>query len=192
MEELLVTRRGSTLVPLDEDAENRLREFAVGAILKAKITRPRSPEHNSFFHVCIQEAFWKWPRDHPQFQPDDWKHLRAWLLCKAGHCQKMVVTVSSGEEKLLKPIIQAFRSFFETDKERYIWVGIKDHALMAVRPLSLKYSDVDQHWFQPIADRVFDILQTEGNFNVDEHHRKWQEDVAAGRRKKPANKKAGA
>lgn len=174
MEELRVTRKGGALIPLDHDSERKLAGFPAGAVLKAKITRPRSKVHNAFFHVFLQEVFDQWPETH-HFQPSSYEELRAWLLVKADHCEKMVVTISPDEQRLLSPIIKAFRTFFGTDRDRFTWVGIKGNALMALRPLSLKYEDVDQHWFAPLADRVFAIVEDETGMKADDHHKAWQE-----------------
>jgi hypothetical protein len=178
------------LVPLDAESEEKLEEFPAGSILKAKVTRPRSQVHNAFFHVFIQEVFDKWPRSH-DFQPDEWKHLRAWLLCKAGHCEKMTVVISEDERHIINPIIKAFRTFFGTDKDRYTFVGIKGSALIAMRPSSLKYEDVDQHWFQPIAEKVFEIIEEETGMKADEHHKRWQE-MDARRRAGSAHEEANS
>lgn len=174
MEEVRVTRQGSTLVPLDGPGEEAIRTFPQGAILKAKITRPRSQTHNGFFHVVIQEAFDVWPRSHA-FQPNDWKHLRAWLLCKAKHCDVMTVELSDEEAKLLRPVLAAFKSFFEQDAERHLFVGIKGGGLIAMRPKTLSFAAVDQHYFQPIADEVFGLLMSEAGFDVEVHKKAWEE-----------------
>lgn len=174
MKDIFVTRRGSTLLPLNGEEEEKLRTFGAGKVLRAKVTQPRSVPHNAFFHVCIQEAYEVWPKNH-RFTPDDWKHLRSWLLCKAGHCSKMVVSISDEEARLIAPIIKAFGSWFGEDKERHIWCDIRNNAIIAIRPLSIAFDDVDENHFTPIAERVYQILQMEGGFDVDEHKRKWEE-----------------
>ncbi len=185
MRDLFVVRQGSTLLPLNGEEEAKLIEFPRGKVLRAKVTQPRSVPHNSFFHVVCQEAFPKWPKEH-RFQPDDWKHLRSWLLCMADHCSRMVVTISDEEARLIAPIIKAFTSWFGEDKERHIWCDIRRNAIIAVRPLSIKFDDVDEHAFLPIAERVYGILMKEAGFDVAEHKRRWEEEMAAGGGAEPA------
>ncbi len=185
MEEARVTRQGSALVPLDGPGEEAIRAFPEGSLLKVKITRPRSKKHNGFFHVCIQEAYDVWPRSH-EFQPVSWKHLRAWLLVKAKHAHVMTLELTDDQIKLVGPVIRAFKEFMsEDDEDQFIFTGIRGNALIAMRPKTLSFAAVDQHWFQPIADEVFATLKEEAGFDVEEHYQEWK------KRNEQANNEAG-
>ncbi len=174
MEEARVTRQGSALVPLDGPGEEAIRGFPEGTLLKVKITRPRSRRHNGFFHVCIQEAYDVWPRSH-EFQPVSWEHLRAWLLVRAKHHHVMTLELTDEQIKLVGPVVRAFKEFMaEDDEDAFIFTGIRGNALIAMRPKTLRFSAVDQHWFQPIAEEVFGILKEEGGFDVQLHYEQWK------------------
>ncbi len=69
-----------TASKLDLDlAEEKVEKHA---LLRAKVSHPRSLRQNAYFHALIEAAY-----DNPQAGPQvsDWRHLKAWLLIQAGH-----------------------------------------------------------------------------------------------------------
>lgn len=89
MPEILLRRIGRTMLPINRDAEDKLAKIPEGRIVKAKISLRRSaPAHRMFFAV-IAAAAQHWPHGVEPEPEGDAELLRAWLLIRAGHCDKI-------------------------------------------------------------------------------------------------------
>lgn len=55
MTEIYVERRGQHLIPINAHFAEELEALPQGVMFKAKLTRPRSTPHNSFYFVCLGE-----------------------------------------------------------------------------------------------------------------------------------------
>lgn len=63
-------------------------KIAVGDAVRARISQPRSLPQNSLLHALC-EAAWENHQEGCPPPPDTvptWRHMKAWLLIEAGHC----------------------------------------------------------------------------------------------------------
>lgn len=63
-----------------------------GQIVTVKLARKRSNQQNAYFHAIIAAAFDNQTAGHLHPSPP---HLKAWLLCEAGHCDEYRVPLGS-------------------------------------------------------------------------------------------------
>jgi hypothetical protein len=171
VEEILAVRRESVLVPLGPDDEEKVRSFPFGRHLKLKITQPRSVPHNAFFHVFVQEAYDIWPAG-KKTKLRDWKHLRAWLLVKAGYCKHEEIDVGDASLEVINTIVTGLRKFHDDD-DRYYWYHPIGTVLHMWRPLSLKFESIDEHDFVPLAEEIYRIIFENTGLDADERHKEW-------------------
>lgn len=171
MKEILVVRNGSSLLPLDAENEQLVREFPQGKLLKAKVTQPRSVAHNGFFHAFLQDVFPLWPRDH-KAKPQSWEHLRAWLLCEVGHGRVTETWVGDTELAAVQRMVKALRDFHD-EEDRFYWYYIQGESVIFRRPLTLKFAEVGEDEFKRITEAVFSKVYEVTGIDVDEYHQRW-------------------
>jgi hypothetical protein len=171
--DLYLVRRESMLLPLDAEGEEALRDLPQGKMLRAKITQPRSVPHNAFFHAFLQEVYPKWPKGH-RHQPETWEHLRAWLLCKVGHCRRVEVEVGDASLHVVRKVLHGLAQFHE-DEDRYYWHWVERESVIFVRPLTLRFDTVDENEFKIITEAVFREIYEATGLDADEHHKRFTE-----------------
>lgn len=65
------------------DFELAADEYEQGETVRAKTSHARSVRQNAYFHALV-EAAWENQRGGPRLP--SWRHLKSWLLIRAGHC----------------------------------------------------------------------------------------------------------
>jgi hypothetical protein len=68
------------------DYELCMRTYVNGDAIRAKISKSRSVKQNNYFHALVAAAFEN-QRGGPKCET--WRHLKAWLLIEAGHCDEV-------------------------------------------------------------------------------------------------------
>ncbi len=136
-----------------------------GAVLERK---RRSGQHHRFFFSAVSGAFANWPIEH-RFLPSSEEHLRAWLLIQAGHCNVIGQSLTA-EADIFR--VADFTERLMTDIRKhgsFGFVEVVSRKSLAVRyPKSISYRDLSQTDFQPIASKVFDIIEAEIGVPVDQ------------------------
>ena len=111
--------------------------------------------HRHFFAI-INEAWKQWPES-AQFQPEDAEHLRAYLLVKAKHCDRLDVRCRNSDAISLRMQIDALLRSYGDGKPPlmhvYSW-GIR-----VFRPRSISYAACDRKTFQAVSETVFEIIE---------------------------------
>lgn len=139
-----------------DDWRKACEELEPGEVLLARIVHIRSmPEHRLFFGA-IRSA-WDNQRGGPLFIEAEggWERLRAWLLCEAGHCETITFDHGTMSESAALRL-----------KRRDTGNGV--HSFWSVRqstgtitcktPLSVSHKLCKHEDFQPVKDRVFELL----------------------------------
>ena len=145
------------------DAERIAKLEAELAACRALQGKRRSLPHHRRFFGLIDAAFQNWNHDH-EFQPDDAKHLRAYLLCRAGYRQSREVPVaySDGNPALAKLTAIAVEAAL---KEAGAYAFIRPHpdggSIAVYRAKSIKWSELPQKDFAPLAEAVEQIIEAE-------------------------------
>jgi hypothetical protein len=127
-----------------------------GCVLKKQT---RSPKQHNFYFAVVGAAFMNWPTCHG-FAPQDETHLRHWLQVHVGHDDKIsqenngdILTMADFAGKVLDRAR-------ETKSSGFIEIGA-DNTLLARFPKSINWQEVTQAQFQPIAQKVFDLIEAE-------------------------------
>lgn len=175
MKELFLTCTGKALVPANEEGEEALGSYPKGAILRVRITQPRSNPHNNFFFAFLREAFEAWPSTH-RFQPRDYQdHLRAWLLVRAGFSEQVEVDwpenawQSVQAANMLKAVVAKFSG------GRPFWVKTIGLKVVAAWPVSIAFENMDEEYFRRVTTIIFSVIYAETGLDVDEYYSRWQE-----------------
>jgi hypothetical protein len=113
---------------------------------------PRSSDDHRRFFGLVSAAFEQWP-DGFEFQPDNAEHLRAWLLCKAGHRNTTMVDTDEPASAVLV-VEAAFKA-----AGAYAFVRPYGDGLAVYAPKSIKFEQADQKKFNPIRDAVSEIIE---------------------------------
>ncbi len=131
-----------------------------GTCFKVTLTLPRYLiDHKRFFGI-VNKAFENNRSNIPFADPE---HLRAWLLCEAGHCAPFEVPADAARvmgangyaDFLCRLMYQAAarkHAFAEVDEARGV-VTIK-------MPHSVSWARLDQRAFAPIRDACYEIIET--------------------------------
>lgn len=124
----------------------------------AKLVRPRSSRENRLFHGAIKSAYHN-QRGGPRFDDrddsDGWERLRGWLLCEADWCD-----IHRFKPGALAPeAITIMRQVVRADT---VWAVDRTTGdiLMKV-PRSIKFATMKHPDFQPVKNKVFEILCNE-------------------------------
>lgn len=118
--------------------------------------RHRSDPHHRLLFAVIARAFDNWPEGPDEkFKPADAEHLRAYLLIKAGHYNKIDLRCENPDAISLEDQIRAVIGAL-TDKptlvHTYPW-GIR-----IFTPKSISYSELGRAEFNTICERIFEVL----------------------------------
>lgn len=139
------------------------------------LRRHRSDIAHRHFFAIITEAWKLWPTSHP-FQPEDAEHLRAYLLVKARHFDKMDVKCKSTDALGLKTQLEfVIREFCDGKPpliHAYPW-GVR-----VFKPRSISYAAADRKVFQAVSETVFEIIETAIGVKIDELRREAQKEAA--------------
>lgn len=130
--------------------------------------------HNHLFAI-IASAWKLWPTDHP-FQPEDPEHLRAYLLVKARHFDKLDVKCKSADAIGLKTQLDAVIRAFCDGKppliHAYPW------GLRVFKPRSISYAAADRKVFNAVSETVFEILEVTLGVKIEDLKREVRQEAA--------------
>jgi hypothetical protein len=117
------------------------------ACMKARRSKPQ----NDRIHALCEAAYQHWPRGHA-FKPESKEHLRAWLLCKAGHV-KVVDRDGEMDEKLAREI-----SLMMAAVGRFVWVKSLGDKYLLITPETTRFSDLPHKEACRVFSEVDEIL----------------------------------
>lgn len=139
--------RFATASKLDHDLAATL---PANGKVRAKITQPRSVDEHRWFFAVIAKAF---ENNRAGPSPDECptpEHLRAWLLIKAGHCD----TQTFEPQAVTAPVVRWMKQV----QPMTFWSVTRDGHIIARTAKSISFSKADEALFNPIANRVIDII----------------------------------
>lgn len=131
-----------------------------GTCFKVKLTRPRYlADHKRFFGI-IHKAF---DNNRSNIPFSDAEHLRAWLLCEAGHCATFevpgnaasVLGMNGYADFMCRMMYQAAargHAFADADETR--------QAITIKMPHSVSWARLDQRSFAPVRDACYELIET--------------------------------
>lgn len=128
------------------DFELCCKELDNGERVRAKVTHQRSVQQNEFFHALVEAAFEN-QRGGPQLP--SWRHLKHWLLIKAGHCD-----VTRFDPGSMTPAVAAWlRKTFDT-----VDFTTDGHSIFmkVARSVSFKSATADE--MRHVVDSVVSII----------------------------------
>ena len=154
---------GVTLRPAGRPNADMLAKVPKGKPVRIEVEESRNPKRHAMFFAVLAEAFKNWPEAH-EFKPESPEHLRAWLLCKAGHCETIDIHVPAGANLSMHPMMLALVAFTGS---KSVFVGpTKSGNLRAFRPKSQSFSRCKEADIKPIIDRVYDIIAVESGMAI--------------------------
>jgi hypothetical protein len=130
------------------------------------LTKVRSlPDHRRFFGV-IRAAYEHWPEAH-KFPPDNAEHLRAWLLCRSGYRNSVVIPVEGSDPAVGRLVVLAAESAI---KAAGAYAFVRPHAsgLAVFRPRSLAWDTLSQKEFGPIRQAIEDVITAETGLDCEQ------------------------
>jgi hypothetical protein len=135
-----------------------------GAILEKK---GRSPKHHRFYFKAISCAFYHWPAN-ARFVPVSEEHLRHWLQVEAQHFDLIQSDLKGDSEDVLRAAQFAHDCLKKArDTGSTGFVSASSKRLLARFPKSIAWDVVSEDEFQPIASKVFEIIQEITGSDVD-------------------------
>lgn len=125
-----------------------------------------SPDHRRFFGL-IAAAFHHWPEAH-EFQASDAEHLRGWLLCKAGFCERTSVecALAYDNPSAAKLVALACEGAMRASGGRGFIRVHRDH-IVVFTPKSIAWDKIDQKVFNDVRDRVTAVIEQETGLEAD-------------------------
>lgn len=131
----------------------------------ARTEKPRSiAQHRRFFGV-VAAAFDQWPHGH-RFQPLDAEHLRAWLLCKAGHGTATAVPIPEDTGDL-----DAFMHTIESvmrASDLHTFCEVEGRYLVVWRAKSIKFAKLPHKAFVQLNGAIDEIIAAEIGVTADQ------------------------
>lgn len=120
------------------------------------MTKPRSIEQHRRFFGLVGAAYHQWPEKHA-FKPINSEHLRAWLLCQAGHRVESRVDLSgdASETARVLPIITAALL------RQYCWAESCGVTLYVTAAKSIAFDKLPHREFCKLCDEVADVIAAE-------------------------------
>lgn len=156
---------GVTLRPAGRPNAEMLAKVPKGRPVRIEVEESRNPRRHAMFFAVITEAYRNWPEGH-EFQPENRDHLRAWLLCKAGHVETLDVTLPMTGDLTTKAVMAALVAFTGS---KSVFVGVsKSGKIRAFRPKSQSFSKCKEAEIKPIVDRVYDIISVETGMAIED------------------------
>ena len=135
------------------NGQNSSSENGNGLCAKCPMKLQRSSEDHRRFFALVNAAFTHWPEQH-EFPPDNAEHLRAWLLCKAGH-RKTTMIETDEPAATVAAIEAAFRA-----ADTYAFVRPYGDGVAVYSPKSLRFDKTDQKAFNAVRDEVSSIIES--------------------------------
>ena len=135
------------------NGQNSSSESGNGLCAKCPMKLQRSSEDHRRFFALVNAAFTHWPEQH-EFRPDNAEHLRAWLLCKAGH-RKTTMIETDEPAATVVAIEAAFRA-----ADTYAFVRPYGDGVAVYSPKSLRFDKTDQKAFNAVRDEVSSIIES--------------------------------
>ncbi len=135
------------------NGQNSSSENGNGLCAKCPMKLQRSSEDHRRFFALVNAAFTHWPEQH-EFRPDNAEHLRAWLLCKAGH-RKTTMIETDEPAATVAAIEAAFRA-----SDTYAFVRPYGDGVAVYSPKSLRFDKTDQKAFNAVRDEVSSIIES--------------------------------
>jgi hypothetical protein len=171
---------GVTLRPAGRPNAEMLAKVPKGKPVRIEVEESRNPKRHAMFFAVVAEAFKHWPEGH-SFAPESTEHLRAWLLCKAGHCETMDIHVPNGSQLSMHPLMLALIAFTGS---KSVFVGqTKSGNIRAFRPKSQSFSRCKEADIKPIVDRVYDIIAIETGMAIADLKREAEKECQPSKRK---------
>jgi hypothetical protein len=137
--------------------------------------RHRSDQSHRLLFAVIAEAFRQWPAS-AEFQPEDAEHLRAYLLVKARHFDKLDVRCKNADAISLKTqldaVIRAFCDGKPPLMHAYPW------GLRIFKPRSISYAAADRKIFNAVSEAVFQIIENAIGVKIEDLKREAQREAA--------------
>jgi hypothetical protein len=153
-----VRRSGDALVPLNPQDLEILHEMKENVVHLARITRRRNRKaHNLYFKV-IEVATKHWPQDRDPRPEGNEEKLRAWLQCKAGHCEQHMFP-----PEYQNSVVSLIQSTRNNKQFCFIDPGINDDGepvIVVSIPYSVDEDTVDEDQFRPVREKVFGIVES--------------------------------
>ena len=113
------------------------------------LVKERSPKAHRLFFAVIDKAFQNWPESFEGLQPDCSEHLRAWLLVKAGYRD----VLHNSDVDFIKNVITYTR------ERGYGFPAEHSGGLAVAFPRSVNWQTLDQKAFNPVAEKVYAIIE---------------------------------
>lgn len=135
------------------NGQNSSSENGNGLCAKCPMKLQRSSEDHRRFFALVNAAFTHWPEQH-EFTPDNAEHLRAWLMCKAGH-RKTTMIETDEPAATVAAIEAAFRA-----SDTYAFVRPYGDGVAVYSPKSLRFDKTDQKAFNAVRDEVSSIIES--------------------------------
>jgi hypothetical protein len=164
MPEMLLRRLGRAMVPANAEAETQINKLPEGRPVKAKIALRRSmPAHRLFF-ACVAAAAEHWP-DGVEPEPEgDAELLRAWLLIRAGHADRIDFPIPDDDiqaQVMMASVTDLINRLRTRGEFPWIRTGEKNGQAM-VRVFiskSMNCEALDETAFAPIRQHCFDTIE---------------------------------
>lgn len=173
MPEILIRRVGRAMLPANAEAEGKLMKLPEGRPLKTKIHLPRStPAHRMFFAV-ISAAAVHWPHSAEPEPDGDAELLRAWLLIRAGHCDRIDFPFPD-DEAARQMVIASVSDLVNRLRTRgeYPFIRTGETKLGSVVRVfisrSMDFENLDEAGFIPIREHIYGDIEAIVGVRVDD------------------------
>jgi hypothetical protein len=126
------------------------------------LRKSRSPKAHRLFFKVIEIACDNWPERYLRFRPRDREHLRAWLLCEAGHCDIVGERLrqDGGDSVRMGRLCDMILERMISNDVRYFFWDDKDpRNVVALVPRSIRFESLDEREFAPVREKVFGIIE---------------------------------
>ncbi|WP_072389754.1 hypothetical protein [Hyphomicrobium sp. CS1GBMeth3] len=164
MPEMLMRRVGRALLPANAEAESRMMKLPEGRPLKNNVKLPRSsPAHRMFFAVIAAAAV-HWPHGADPEPDGDAELLRAWLLVRAGHCDRIDFPFPDDErsrQMVIASVSDLVNRLRAAGQYPFIRTGeVKGCPVVRVFiSKSMDYDHLDEAGFIPIRQHIYDDIK---------------------------------
>lgn len=119
-----------------------------------------SPDHRRFF-ALMNAAFHHWNEGH-EFQPDNTESLRAWLLCKAGYCERTPIECDFIDDQpgLANLVSLACEGVMRASKGQG-FIRVHGDRIVVFTPKSIAWDKLGQKAFNEVRDNVTSLIEKE-------------------------------
>jgi len=127
-----------------------------------------SQDHRRFFGL-IAAAFHHWPESH-EFTPDNPESLRAWLLCKAGYCERTSIDCEWADNAAApgyaKLVAIACEATMRASKGQG-FIRVHGDRIVVFSPKSIAWDKIGQKAFNEVRDAVSAVIEQELGIGAD-------------------------